>query len=432
MKEKLEAMRQKKLARKAEIKQSINSAENIDQVRSLSVELDGVEAELREIEDMIAEIPPEQPPVADRTLFVNSIPPIVIPPNPASTRDAQPQWVYTALGEQLRDIRSAAMGHGIPTKLEQHINQMRSLGLNESEGGEGGFTIQPDFVQGMFETAVESSPVLSLVTRKEVSANANEAFIPVIDEPDISDDSVFGGVKAYYVEEGQTITPSQPKFKQLRVPLKKLVCLTYITDEMMQDSTLAGSLINTAFAEAIDRKTSDMIISDLIAATGTVEVAKEASQAADTVTAKNLLKMKASMMVKNRAKAVWLMNPDVAAILPELYISGAHSDNFIYMPSNGISGSSYDSLFNRPVIDTDLCKTLGDKGDILFADLSKYLLLVKSAIQMASSIHVQFLTDQQAFRAIFRNGGIPLRQSTLTIKNSSTKLSSYVTLAERA
>jgi AGCS family alanine or glycine:cation symporter len=49
---------------------------------------------------------------------------------------------------------------------------------------------------------------------------------------------------------------------------------------------------------------------------------------------------------------------------------------------------------------------LGDQGDIILADLGAYLLATKGGPQFASSMHVQFLTDEMTFRAVVILGGI--------------------------
>ena len=48
------------------------------------------------------------------------------------------------------------------------------------------------------------------------------------------------------------------------------------------------------------------------------------------------------------------------------------------------------------------------------------------------SVHVEFLTDQNCFRMIYRCNGAPKAETPLTIKNSTKTRSPYITLAARA
>jgi hypothetical protein len=56
----------------------------------------------------------------------------------------------------------------------------------------------------------------------------------------------------------------------------------------------------------------------------------------------------------------------------------------------------------------------------------------KGGIQAAESMHVQFLTDQMAYRWTYRLDGQPAWRTTLTPANGSATLAPFVTLATRA
>jgi HK97 family phage major capsid protein len=87
----------------------------------------------------------------------------------------------------------------------------------------------------------------------------------------------------------------------------------------------------------------------------------------------------------------------------------------------------------RPVIPVEACKTLGDKGDIILGDLSKYLTLVKTGgIRADVSIHLWFDYATTAFRFIFRVAGQPHFSSTITPQNGTATRGHFVALAERA
>ena len=68
----------------------------------------------------------------------------------------------------------------------------------------------------------------------------------------------------------------------------------------------------------------------------------------------------------------------------------------------------------RPSLSNRVQQRLGDLGDIVLADWSQYKVATIGGVQAASSMHVQFLTDQMAYRFIRRVDGQPTWQSDLT------------------
>jgi HK97 family phage major capsid protein len=104
----------------------------------------------------------------------------------------------------------------------------------------------------------------------------------------------------------------------------------------------------------------------------------------------------------------------------------------IFMPAGGLSSQPYNTILGLPVLPIEQAATLGTVGDIILADLSKYLLAEKGSIQSDVSIHVQFLYDESVFRFIIRLDGQPVRSSALTPYKGSDTLSHFVALATRA
>ena len=104
----------------------------------------------------------------------------------------------------------------------------------------------------------------------------------------------------------------------------------------------------------------------------------------------------------------------------------------VYVPPGGFSGSPYGLLLGRPVITTEACAAIGDKGDIILASLQGYLTVMKKGgIRAETSIHVEFEKDLIAFRFILRIGGQPWLSGPVARKNGSNTLSHFITLESR-
>lgn len=429
MKDKLQKMLTDKNNRKAELVKSIEASDSVEDIKRYSAELEKLNGEIRDLEGMLKDLPDE---TEARTVAVTT--PEVVKKESTEERKAPAEVktddkkVYRSFGEQLFDIKKAAMGYGVTPALEKV--QRSIMGMNTQDGSEGGYAIQVDFANRIADSVVTQSEILNRVDRYQVSANANEVYVAMVNETSTS--TVFGGVQAYVVEEGAQIPNTKPALRQIRLGLKKIAALAYVTDEQMRDAQFTGSLLERAFALAIARLREKMIIENVIANAGTTTIAKESGQSAATVVGKNFLKMRNALISTSRRNAIWTMHPDVAAELPEMYLSGAHTDKFIYMPENGISVAGYDRLFGREIIESDYCSALGTKGDVLYWNPMEYLEIFKGGVETAMSIHVAFDTAQMAFRAISYVNGMCKYDAGVSLVHSSTPRASYVTLATRA
>jgi HK97 family phage major capsid protein len=170
-----------------------------------------------------------------------------------------------------------------------------------------------------------------------------------------------------------------------------------------------------------------------------VAIAKETSQTAATFHADNAVKMMARMPAQSFGRSVWLINQDVVPQLLKLGFAvttasgSAAGAGALYLPPNGLAGSStYGTLLGRPIIVTEACATLGTEGDVILADLSKYLAAVKGAVKSDTSIHLWFDQNTTAFRFVMRMNGQPWLSSAIARKNGSNTLSHFITCAVRA
>jgi HK97 family phage major capsid protein len=141
--------------------------------------------------------------------------------------------------------------------------------------------------------------------------------------------------------------------------------------------------------------------------------------------------MWSQMLAPSRANAVWLINQACEPQLYSMALSAGTGAVPVYMPAGGISGSPYSTLFGKPVIPVEQASALGDVGDIMLADMSKYLIAEKAGIQMASSMHVKFIYDEMAFRVTYRVDGQPIMNKAITPFKGANDLSCFVALAAR-
>ena len=345
---------------------------------------------------------------------------------------------FKSLGEQLTAIKNAAMGRKVDERL---VKNDLSGGLNTTIDADGGYAIQSDFVGAILDRVYERSLVIDRCTTRSITANSNRAnWVTLDDSQDAGQTGavVAGGVQVYWCEEGTTVLKSKPKYVNDELKLAKIMGICYTTEEMLQDVQFTAETVEQSFTDAVDALLRDGIYNGLGTRDGYASqpygILKSnalvtVNASGDALTAQDLLNMKARMVKKNWANAVWVMHPDMEASLPLL---NDGKDNLVFMPAGGIANAQYDTILGRPVIYDEYLPAVGEAGSVLLADFSQYLLIKKGKERKDWSIHVAFLTDEQVFRIILRVNGKPIRNTTYKVKNSTQTRGAFVALGAKS
>jgi len=362
--------------------------------------------------------------------------------DPEQSQADQKKWPN--FGEFLQAVvRAGTPGQRVDPRLITSPEE-RAMGMSEGVPAEGGFLVQTDVITELLKKTFEAAILGSRVRKVTVGANSNGLVLKTVDETSRATGSRWGGVKAYWAAEAGAKTASMPKFGELELKLKKIIGLCYTTDELLQDAAALEAIISQAFSEEF----SWMIDESIFTGTGVgqplgilnspslVTVAKEAGQPAATILYQNIMKMYSRMWGRSRPSGIWLINQDIEPQLHAMAMAVGAGGVPVYMPAGGLSASPYGKLYGLPVIPNEHSETLGTVGDIVFADMSQYIMIDKGGagggIQTASSIHVKFLYDETAFRFVLRVDGQPLWSTTLTPAKGANTLSPFVALATRA
>jgi HK97 family phage major capsid protein len=340
-----------------------------------------------------------------------------------------------AFGDLLSSVRRAKIsGRHDPMLIEA------SLGSNETVAEDGGFLVEKDIADGLLRRTFDVSMIGSRVRRIPISAKSNGLKINALKDDSRATGARWGGMQTYWIGEGDSLTPSRPKFRQMNLQLKKLAGLLYATSEMLQDSVALAGVISEAFPQEFAFMVDDAIFEGAGASTPLgfmkagckVAVAKEIGQAAKTILFENVTKMFARAPARSIPNMEWWVNQDTMPELMGLHKVIGTGGVPVFLPPGGLSDSPYGTLLGRPVKPIEYSETLGTEGDIVLADPTNYVMIDKGDIQYATSIHVAFLTDEQAFRFIYRVDGQPVDDKPITPFKGTDKQSTFVTLATRA
>jgi HK97 family phage major capsid protein len=345
---------------------------------------------------------------------------------------------FARLGDQLEAVKQATLTQGRVLAPRLKALNIKQLGANELVGSEGGFFLEPSFVASLLKPLHETGPFSSRCAKRPIGPNANGVTVRAVDETSRADGSRWGGVKGYRLAEAGTKLASQPTFRLIELRLKKYAVLIYATEELLQDTTALGAIIQQGASEELDFMVNDDILNGagvggplgILNSGALVSVGAEGGQLADTVVTENIFNMWARMHPRSKGNSVWFINTDVTPQLYALQLSVGTGGMPMYMAPGSLPNSPAGALLGRPVVETEFNPTLGDQGDIVLADMSQYALIDKD-VQAASSIHVQFLTDQVAFRFVYRVDGQPKMAAPLTPYKGTNTLSPFITLDAR-
>jgi HK97 family phage major capsid protein len=209
------------------------------------------------------------------------------------------------------------------------------------------------------------------------------------------------------------------------------------SDELLADAPAMSGYLTRKMGEAVDWKIQDAIVNGSgagmplgIKNSGViVSQAKETSQTADTINGYNIAKMLGRLISGVGARDVWLINPDA---YNQIITMTLNSNPVWTMPAGGFKDAPNGLLLGRQIILTDACQTLGDKYDIILANMSGYRSITKAgAAELTNSMHLWFDQDVMAFKLVFRMDGAPTFAAPITPPNSSVTRSHFVTLDAR-
>ena len=324
------------------------------------------------------------------------------------------------------------------TKGRVMDERLAPLGMNEAVGSDGGFLVQKDFLQLIVDRMYATGSLLSLFNRIPISGNGIK--LPQLDETSRANGSRFGGVRAYWSSEAGAATASRPTIRKVEVELDKIIALTYSTAELLEDTAALAAIMEMAVPEEISFLLEDAIVNGtgagqplgILNSGALISVAKESGQSAATIVYENIVKMFARLPTRALARAVWLINQDVWPALQTMTVPVGTGGVPAYLPPGGLSATPLGTLMGRPILPVEYCATLGTVGDIVLMDPGAYLLGQKGGIKAASSMHVQFLTDEETFRWTYRVLGSPTWNKAVTPYKGTSTVSPFVALATRA
>lgn len=300
----------------------------------------------------------------------------------------------------------------------------------EGAGPDGGFAVPADYRTQIMEAVMAEDDLLGRCDVQDSSSNS------ITFPTDMTAQWGSDGIQAYWEGETDAIRQSKVALQNITLRLHKLAALVPVSEELLEDAPAMGGYISRKAPEKIRFKVSNAIAwgngtgmpLGFMNSPALVTQAAEGSQTADTINATNVSKMLSRMPTPSRRTAVWLIHPDAEHQLPLMTIGNQP----VYVPPGGLRDSPLGTLLGRPVIAHEVCKAVGDLGDLMLVDLQQYLAAKKTGgIKASTSLHLWFDQDLMAFKFTFRLAGQPWWSAPISPLNGSSTRSPFVTLAAR-
>jgi HK97 family phage major capsid protein len=300
--------------------------------------------------------------------------------------------------------------------------------LAEATGADGGYLVPEQHLNEILKVELEASIVRGSGARI-IPMTTSIVKVPAITYKSNARGSVFGGITAYWVDEGEELTESKPKFERVTLEPKKLIGYTEATEELTSDAVVSiGGLLSQLFGETLAfEEDYELLFGNgvgkplgVVNAPATVTVSRTTASSIVTTDVVNML----AKFKGNLSRAVWVVNQTA---LPFLYKLKDENNNYIWHPgmSGTIAGSAPGTLYGIPIKISEKMNAVGTSGDILLADFGYYLIGDRAGLRIDYSDHYKFKNDMKVWRMIKRVDGQPWMKEPITPRNG-TALSPFV------
>ncbi len=346
-------------------------------------------------------------------------------------------------------------GYGVQ-KIWQQGDTVYKTALAESSGITGGYTVPPQFHTQLQMLSVEDTFVEPRCTKMPMTTRT--LTIPSLDQTTnnapgaagTGRSNLLGGVVAQWTSEAAPRAETEPQFRSTTLTAWELSFITVASNTLLQDEAVGlDALLTQLFATAMGWHTEYAFLQGngvgkplgILNAPATVTASRAATGYFRFLDVGSMLS-KLYWMLRGSKSLCWAIHP---SMIPYLYTlndtSGSQTaqgyGRVLFVPINegaqekipesaGVHSFGY--LAGYPVIVTEKLPSLGNTGDVILCDWSKYLVGKRMEIEIAVSPHVAFTTNQLVWRVIVRVDGEPWLNNPVTLADGSYTVSPFIAL----
>jgi len=309
-----------------------------------------------------------------------------------------------------------------------------SKDLVENVGASGGFLVFPEHQNQLF-----SIDPISLIFRQRATVlpmRARVMQVPVLDQTGAptNGSAYYGGSVAYWTEEATEKTESDPKFRQMQLVAHKLVVYTEASDELLADSAvpLEALLQNLFRANVLNEEEWTFVngtgagqplgIVTANTVTGLGPTIVVTRTGAGAIVLQDIFNMLSAFQGRS---PIWIAHQST---MPQILGLNGPAANPSYVWIGNGRDQMPTTLMGYPIFFVENAMPLGTQGDIILADLSKYLIGDRQMVTVDASKHYRFKYDLTSWRAVHRVDGRPWLSAPITYRDGATTVSPFVIL----
>jgi len=314
-----------------------------------------------------------------------------------------------------------------------------SKDLVENVGASGGFLVFPEHQTQLFQI----DPLERLFRQRAtvLPMRARTMQVPVLDQTGAptAGSSYYGGAVAKWTEEAAAKEETEPKFRQMELVANKLVVYTEASDELLADSAIPlesllqqlfrGTILNEeewAFVNGTGAgQPLGVVTANTFTGAGpTIVIARNAANTIDI--GNDIFSMLAAFQGRS---PIWIAHQST---MPQILGLNGPAGNPSYVWIGNGRDQQPTTLMGYPIFFVENAMPLGTMGDIILADLSKYLIGDRQMVTIDASKHYRFQYDLTSWRAVHRVDGRPWLSAPITYRDGITTVSPFVVLGDTA
>jgi HK97 family phage major capsid protein len=318
----------------------------------------------------------------------------------------------------------------------QFVNWQQKAALGEASGATGGYTVPPEFYQGIMQLIAEQTFIRPRAfVMPMASATLQIPYLDVTTAQAAGVSPFFGGLQMYWTAEAQTRTETEPAFKQMELKAWELSGYSVSSNVLLQDSIIGlEKFLFTLFARAIGWFEEYAFLQGngvgkpqgMLGASAAIAVTRAVAGQVGFV---DVASMWSKLLPASYNNAIWSCSPTVLPQLLQLK-DGAGRAIFLQIGDTvgAVTSKPNWSLLGRPIFITEKVPALGTKGDLMLLDPALYVIGDRMQIEVAASEHVNFLKNQMTWRVVERVDGQPWMDKAVTLQDGTSQVSPFVVL----
>jgi HK97 family phage major capsid protein len=156
------------------------------------------------------------------------------------------------------------------------------------------------------------------------------------------------------------------------------------------------------------------------------------NQSPATLMSENVDAMLSRLFSWSRRSAIFLYNSELLPQFRKLTIvtGGIFSESRLWAWACG--NDEFDRLGGIPALPCEYCQPPGTTGDLILLDPTRIMIVLRELLKADLSIHIRFLTEENAYRVIIRSNSIPVDTRPVTPLHVLLTKSSCIALATRS